>query len=255
MEEPAHHKATLGLLTELVASPWNVGVVIQASLHSSPRDVEDLIARGAMVRLCKGAFVEPAGAAYPHKEDGDRAFSGMDMDAHLPRQPPGDRHARRAADRLRIRLRQPAGDRRRQARFQMLCGVRRDLQDLPENGAQRPSVRAYRPGAAPVSQSPARREASRPVVRAACSRAVWSSLTAWAPISPLQYPSQPFFLREAWACASITSDRLSGDLIVTPRDSSSLELKEAKGRGDGFRIGDREAARANLGLAGRVLGR
>ncbi len=51
---------TLDLWRELRPLNPASGVVIQAALRRSPADVEALIAEGARVRLCKGAYNEPA---------------------------------------------------------------------------------------------------------------------------------------------------------------------------------------------------
>lgn len=52
----------------------NVGVVIQAYLYRSEEDVRQLIQEGAWIRLCKGAYAEPADIAYPEKADVDANF-------------------------------------------------------------------------------------------------------------------------------------------------------------------------------------
>lgn len=52
----------------------NTGVVIQAYLYRSEADIAQLIAEGAWVRLCKGAYAEPAAVAFPKKADTDANF-------------------------------------------------------------------------------------------------------------------------------------------------------------------------------------
>jgi proline dehydrogenase len=52
----------------------NVGVVIQAYLHRSEADVRRLVEEGAWVRLCKGAYAEPADVAFANKADTDANF-------------------------------------------------------------------------------------------------------------------------------------------------------------------------------------
>ncbi len=52
----------------------NTGVVIQSYLFRSAADVERLVAEGAWVRLCKGAYAEPPEVAYPRKADTDASF-------------------------------------------------------------------------------------------------------------------------------------------------------------------------------------
>jgi len=51
-----------------------VGVVIQAYLYRSQADIEQLSAEGIRVRLCKGAYNEPAEVAFPRKADVDANF-------------------------------------------------------------------------------------------------------------------------------------------------------------------------------------
>ena len=51
-----------------------VGVVLQSYLRRTERDVEDMIALGARVRLCKGAYQEPPAVAFPAKRDVDATF-------------------------------------------------------------------------------------------------------------------------------------------------------------------------------------
>lgn len=52
----------------------NVGVVIQAYLYRSKDDVQQLVAEGAWVRLCKGAYAEPPDVAFPIKADTDQSY-------------------------------------------------------------------------------------------------------------------------------------------------------------------------------------
>lgn len=52
----------------------NVGVVIQSYLYRSEKDVEKLIDEGAWVRLCKGAYAEPPDIAFPDKADTDANY-------------------------------------------------------------------------------------------------------------------------------------------------------------------------------------
>jgi proline dehydrogenase len=71
MEDHITTDATLSVLRELRADfPW-VGAVLQAYLHRTPGDCRDLAYAGSRVRLCKGAYNEPAGVAHqdPHEVD------------------------------------------------------------------------------------------------------------------------------------------------------------------------------------------
>jgi proline dehydrogenase len=104
------------------------GVVIQSMLRRSERDVEDLIAMRARVRLCKGAYLEPPAVAFPEKADVDRNYVKLMQRLLTAGNYPGlathDEaiigQARELAGRERI-----GNDR---FEFQMLYGVRRDLQ-------------------------------------------------------------------------------------------------------------------------------
>jgi proline dehydrogenase len=104
------------------------GVVIQSALRRSEVDVADLIAMKARVRLCKGAYLEPPTIAFPDKADVDKNYV-MLMERLLQKgNYPGIAthdesiitHARQF-----VRRRNIGADR---FEFQMLYGVRRDLQ-------------------------------------------------------------------------------------------------------------------------------
>ncbi|NUU21140.1 MAG: proline dehydrogenase, partial [Streptomycetaceae bacterium] len=74
MEDHTTTDATLGALRELRADyPW-VGAVLQAYLRRTEADCRDLAGTGSRVRLCKGAYDEPASVAYPDRADVDRNF-------------------------------------------------------------------------------------------------------------------------------------------------------------------------------------
>jgi proline dehydrogenase len=68
---------TLGLFERAYAERKNVGPVIQAYLKRSPDDVERMIELGARVRLCKGAYSEPAEIAYKDMPTIRREFIAM----------------------------------------------------------------------------------------------------------------------------------------------------------------------------------
>jgi proline dehydrogenase len=74
MEGSNHTQITLDLFKELFATHKNVGVVIQAYLYRSEADIRELNALGARVRLCKGAYNEPAAVAFPAKADTDANY-------------------------------------------------------------------------------------------------------------------------------------------------------------------------------------
>ncbi len=64
MEGSKHTQATLALFQRLRRDFDNVGIVLQAYLHRSEDDVKEAVRRGDRVRLCKGAYKEPAAVAH-----------------------------------------------------------------------------------------------------------------------------------------------------------------------------------------------
>jgi proline dehydrogenase len=130
MESSEYTQRTLDFFTQRLFGTYrdHCGVVIQSSLRRSERDIDDLIALKARVRLCKGAYLEPPEVAFPDKTDVDknyvRLMERLLADGHYPGIATHDeriiQHAREFTRRQRI-----ASDR---FEFQMLYGVRRDLQ-------------------------------------------------------------------------------------------------------------------------------
>jgi proline dehydrogenase len=109
--------------------PDNVGVVLQSSLRRTLNDVERCNRLQCRVRICKGAYLEPATVAFPDKSDVDKNYvEAMHRLMQHGRYPGIATHdeviiaeAKRFAAAQGI-----ANDR---FEFQMLYGVRRDLQD------------------------------------------------------------------------------------------------------------------------------
>jgi proline dehydrogenase len=128
MESSEYTARTLELVTDLHAQYPIIGVVIQAYLHRSKQDVEALCAARVRVRLCKGAYLEPATVAFPRKPEVDRNFVAL-MRILLDR---GDYPAIATHDEKMIAATKAYAEARRLGRdafeFQMLYGVRRDLQ-------------------------------------------------------------------------------------------------------------------------------
>jgi proline dehydrogenase len=74
MEDHTTTDSTLGVLRDLRADyPW-VGAVLQAYLHRTEADCRDLAYAGSRVRLCKGAYKEPAGVAFQSRLDVDKSY-------------------------------------------------------------------------------------------------------------------------------------------------------------------------------------
>jgi proline dehydrogenase len=129
MESSAHTGATLALFDTLWAEGRrDVGVVIQAYLYRSAADVDRLNALGARVRLVKGAYDEPPTVAYPRKRDVDAAFARL-AEALLRDgvYPAFATHDERLIDHV-VRTAAAAGIPADRFEFQMLYGIRRDLQ-------------------------------------------------------------------------------------------------------------------------------
>ncbi len=129
MESSQYVEPTLRLFERLWGTGRrNVGVVIQSYLRRSPSDVERLIALGARVRLVKGAYAEPPSVAFPLKRDVDAAFARLaEQLLRLGVYPAIATHD----ERLIAAASQVAtahGIARDRFEFQMLYGIRRDLQ-------------------------------------------------------------------------------------------------------------------------------
>ncbi|MEU4802801.1 proline dehydrogenase family protein [Actinosynnema sp. NPDC023587] len=74
MEDHTTTDSTLGILRQLrVDFPW-VGAVLQAYLKRTEQDCRDLAHAGSRVRLCKGAYQEPASVAFQDKGDVDLSY-------------------------------------------------------------------------------------------------------------------------------------------------------------------------------------
>ena len=129
MEGSNHTQVTLDVHRELFARHRNVGVVIQAYLYRSEADIRELNRLGARVRLCKGAYNEPASVAFPDKADVDKnfvklmqmllsegAYSGIATHDERMIEATRDYAAKHGISPDRFE-------------FQMLYGIRRDLQE------------------------------------------------------------------------------------------------------------------------------
>ena len=75
MEQSEFVEATLRTYRRLREAGFdNVGTVLQSYLYRTPDDLEDLLPLAPNLRLVKGAYLEPAHVAYPHKRDVDAAY-------------------------------------------------------------------------------------------------------------------------------------------------------------------------------------
>ena len=74
MESSPYVDGTIALFKRLRAKSDKVGIAIQAYLHRTEKDIEELVALGSAIRLVKGAYLEPASVAFPDKKDVDAQY-------------------------------------------------------------------------------------------------------------------------------------------------------------------------------------
>ena len=131
MEGSPYTQRTLDFVHELHRMPGNgnsIGTVIQAYLKRSESDVEKLLAEKIRIRLCKGAYKEPATIAFESKADVDANYVKL-MKTLMKS---GVYHGLATHDEKIIREAQAFATSEKISRdsfeFQMLYGIRRDLQ-------------------------------------------------------------------------------------------------------------------------------
>jgi proline dehydrogenase len=128
MESSEYTDRTLSLVRVLHEKHGSVGTVIQAYLHRSKADIEDLCRRGIRVRLCKGAYLEPATVAFPEKKDVDANYVDlMKLLLDHGTYPAIATHDQGMVDATKTYVAEKKIARDR-FEFQMLYGIRRDLQ-------------------------------------------------------------------------------------------------------------------------------
>ncbi|MBW4038629.1 MAG: proline dehydrogenase [Acidobacteria bacterium] len=129
MESSEYTEPTLQLTERLHQQyPGAVGTVLQAYLFRTEQDASRLIAQGIRIRLCKGAYKEPATIAFPAKLDVDTNYCKLMR--HLVSSPVFcgiATHDEVIIDDLRRFVAEHNID-KRAFEFQMLYGIRRDLQ-------------------------------------------------------------------------------------------------------------------------------
>jgi proline dehydrogenase len=143
MEDTPHTTATIDVFKKLRKEYDNVGIVIQAYLYRSADDIKDLLKLKARIRLCKGAYNEPADLAFPKKSDTDQNYVDL-MKVLLTS---GIYHGIATHDVKMIQAtREFAKEKnipKSDYEFQMLYGVRRDLQVKLAQGGY--NMRVYVP--------------------------------------------------------------------------------------------------------------
>lgn len=126
MEDSRYTEATVRLFEKGQASKGNLGIAIQSSMRRTPSDLARIIPLGGHVRLCKGAYVEPPEVAFTSKADVDAAFASQLRT--LMRSPSTKPAIATHDDELVALARQLAATRDEPFEFQMLYGVRTELQ-------------------------------------------------------------------------------------------------------------------------------
>jgi len=131
MEGSAYTQKTLDFFSRKLFGSYAAvtGVVIQSCLRRSPEDIDRLIEIKARVRLCKGAYLEPPAVAFPDKRDVDRSYvelmKRLMANGNYPGIATHDEHIiTEAKDYAKREGIDPS-----RFEFQMLYGVRRDLQE------------------------------------------------------------------------------------------------------------------------------
>lgn len=153
----------------------NIGIVIQSYLYRSREDVSDFMRTGTRIRICKGAYKEPEHVAFPHKADVDANFdqivlqlldgsieNGIPVINQEGRFPPIPAIATHDVQRIEFAKQALVEKNLPKAaiEFQMLHGIRRDLQEsLAQEGYP---VRVYVPYGSEWYPYYTRRLAERP---------------------------------------------------------------------------------------------
>jgi len=133
MEESEYTETTIRLYEAAQKTHGNLGIAIQSYLLRSPADIERIRSIGGHIRLCKGAYAEPAEIAHQSGSHVDGAFDHLTA---VLMADTGVKPAIATHDDARIECAlRHAPTRSQPWEFQMLYGVRRDRQlDLVEQG-------------------------------------------------------------------------------------------------------------------------
>jgi len=160
MEDTRYTETTIRIVEIIGRETGAIRVAIQVYLYRTPADIDRLNRAGVMVRLCKGAYIEPSTLAMPKKSDVDAAYIVLAkklLDAGT--YPAIATHDEAMIEPLLAYIRERKIPLER-FEFEMLHGVRRDLQrKLAENGYR---VRVYVPYGAQWYRYFMRRLAERP---------------------------------------------------------------------------------------------
>jgi proline dehydrogenase len=143
MEGSAYTEQTLDITLRMHQSFEHVGTVIQACLYRSKKDVEQLITQSVRVRLVKGAYKEPKTIALQNKSAVDHNFVQLMMLLLLKGNYPALATHDEAIINAACKYARDHGINKEAFEFQMLYGIRRDLQERLQS--QGYNVRIYVP--------------------------------------------------------------------------------------------------------------
>jgi len=129
MEASEYTERTLAMIERVWPDFKNTGTVLQTYLYRTPDDLERMMKLGVRLRLVKGAYLEPATVAFPDKRKVDEAYvtlaKQMLLGAHYPAIATHDEKIINALIAFIEEQQIP----RERFEFQMIYGVRRDLQE------------------------------------------------------------------------------------------------------------------------------
>jgi proline dehydrogenase len=142
MESSPYVDGTIALFKRLRQRSPKIGIALQAYLFRTEKDIEELVKQGAMIRLVKGAYLEPASVAFPKKADVDENYFKL---ASRMLQPDADRpgallHIATHDIGLQERLQQVIADRKiptSRYEFAMLFGIQTARQRRLANSSVR----------------------------------------------------------------------------------------------------------------------
>jgi proline dehydrogenase len=127
MENSPYTEATLRTYTEILPSHRQLGVCLQANMKRSESDLKDLISRGGIIRLVKGAYPESGELAYKKRSDVDANYVRL-MTMLFEG---GGRFAIGTHDgKLIDKARELAKTQKQDFEFQLLKGIRDDIKPI-----------------------------------------------------------------------------------------------------------------------------
>ena len=146
MEDSPYTEVTLSTFLRLRQNGFadHMGIVIQSYLYRSSKDIYNLVNDGVSVRLCKGAYKEPSDIAFPKKDDVDNNFDvlaeilisgafivgnpALSVCGRFPPIPAIASHDEKRIEHAKSYATK-IGLTKDALEFQMLNGIRRDLQE------------------------------------------------------------------------------------------------------------------------------